>query len=178
VAGIGVIGVERCWPMEEILARFRMSDEDAARLHAYFPNVTVTQLAPPAHPAPRVPLHGHEAAARPHSPLLVARTAVALAPVPRMPGPLNLQVAISQAGLRGGSNRQAIPSKGGNTSAKPRITASSAAFAGAIGPQRSSANLGTASAQAPWPGPLDVLDVLDVLAYGLDNVEPVCVRCR
>jgi uncharacterized protein YuzE len=54
VVGIEVISPQRSWPVEEIIKRFRLSGEDSAQLRAYFSGPA--QLAPPAHPAPRVPV--------------------------------------------------------------------------------------------------------------------------
>jgi uncharacterized protein YuzE len=57
VVGIEVISPQRSWPVEEILARFKMSTEDVAQLRAYFAGPAGTaQLKPPAHPATRVPV--------------------------------------------------------------------------------------------------------------------------
>jgi uncharacterized protein YuzE len=37
VVGIEVIGLQQVWPIEEVLSRFPVSDEDAKHLRAYFP---------------------------------------------------------------------------------------------------------------------------------------------
>jgi len=55
VLGIEVIQPERSWPLEEILRRFFFAEEDARELRVYFPHPE-TQIHPPAHPAPRVPV--------------------------------------------------------------------------------------------------------------------------
>jgi len=54
IVGIEVIGPERCWPLEEILARFEVAAEDAEQLQAYFSQPT--QLVMPEHPALPVPV--------------------------------------------------------------------------------------------------------------------------
>jgi uncharacterized protein YuzE len=54
IVGIEVIGPERCWPLEDILARFGVAAEDAEQLKAYFSQPT--QLAVPEHPALPVPV--------------------------------------------------------------------------------------------------------------------------
>jgi len=54
VVGIEVIQPDRSWPLEEILTRFAISQEDARELRAYFPYPN--QIVPPAHPAARVPV--------------------------------------------------------------------------------------------------------------------------
>jgi uncharacterized protein YuzE len=53
LVGIEVISPQRSWPVEEILARFEASAEDAAQLRAYF----VGPLAPhsSSHPCIRHP---------------------------------------------------------------------------------------------------------------------------
>ena len=54
LVGIEVLSPQRCWPLEDILGRFRVAEIDAAQLRVYFPYPA--QLVPPAHPAPRVPV--------------------------------------------------------------------------------------------------------------------------
>lgn len=54
IVGIEIIGPDRTWPVEDILARYHVVAEDAAQLRAYFPSGA--QLAPPGHPASRVPV--------------------------------------------------------------------------------------------------------------------------
>ena len=54
VIGIEVINPDRPWPLEAILSRFAVSEEDAHELRAYFP-APVT-IIPPEHPAARVPV--------------------------------------------------------------------------------------------------------------------------
>jgi uncharacterized protein YuzE len=54
VVGIEVITPDRCWPVEDVLTKFRVSPDDAAQLRAYFP--AAAQFAPPAHPVSRVPV--------------------------------------------------------------------------------------------------------------------------
>jgi len=52
VVGIEVLNFDRCWPLTEVLDRFRVGPEDAAQLRAYFSRPA--QLTLPQHPAPRV----------------------------------------------------------------------------------------------------------------------------
>ena len=54
IVGIEIINPDRCWPVDEILAKYSASPEDAAQLRAYFP--AAAQLETPAHPASRVPV--------------------------------------------------------------------------------------------------------------------------
>lgn len=54
VIGIEVINPERSWPLEEILDRFAVAEQDARELRAYFP--TPVTIVPPEHPAARVPV--------------------------------------------------------------------------------------------------------------------------
>ncbi len=54
VIGIEVINPERLWPLEEILHRFAISEEDARELRAYFPHPVA--IVPPEHPVARVPV--------------------------------------------------------------------------------------------------------------------------
>jgi uncharacterized protein YuzE len=54
VIGIEVINPDRSWPLEEILRRFTVPEQDARELRAYFP-LPVT-IVPPEHPAARVPV--------------------------------------------------------------------------------------------------------------------------
>jgi len=54
IVGIEVIGPERCWPLEEILARFNVAAGDAEQLRAYFSHRA--QLVLPEHPALPVPV--------------------------------------------------------------------------------------------------------------------------
>jgi uncharacterized protein YuzE len=54
VIGIEVINPERLWPLEEILRRFTVSEEDAGELRAYFSYPAA--IVPPEHPAARVPV--------------------------------------------------------------------------------------------------------------------------
>jgi uncharacterized protein YuzE len=52
--GIEVIQPWRAWPLEDILARFSVIEDEARQLRAYFPHPQ--QLRPPAHPGLRVPV--------------------------------------------------------------------------------------------------------------------------
>jgi uncharacterized protein YuzE len=54
VIGIEVINPERSWPLEEILHRFAIPEEDARELRAYFP--LPATIVPPEHPAARLPV--------------------------------------------------------------------------------------------------------------------------
>ncbi len=54
VVGIEVIQPERSWPLEEILSRFAVAQQDARELRAFFPYPAA--IVPPAHPAARVPV--------------------------------------------------------------------------------------------------------------------------
>ncbi len=54
LVGIEVLSPQRCWPLEDILGRFRVAEADAEQLRVYFPYPA--QLVPPAHPDPRVPV--------------------------------------------------------------------------------------------------------------------------
>ena len=54
VIGIEVINPDRSWPLEEILQRFAIPEEDACELRAYFP--APMTIVPPDHPAARVPV--------------------------------------------------------------------------------------------------------------------------
>lgn len=54
VVGIEVIQPDRIWPLDKILARYGVSDDDARELQTYFEHPA--QLMPPAHPDPRVPV--------------------------------------------------------------------------------------------------------------------------
>jgi uncharacterized protein YuzE len=54
MVGIEVIQPARTWPLDEILARFNVSNDDARELRAYFEHPA--QLVPPAHPEPSVPV--------------------------------------------------------------------------------------------------------------------------
>jgi uncharacterized protein YuzE len=51
LVGIEVIQPQRVWPLDSILTRFAVSEDDARELRAYFPHPP--QLRPPAHPGPR-----------------------------------------------------------------------------------------------------------------------------
>lgn len=52
--GIEVIQPQRSWPLDEILSRFAITEDDARELWAYF--AEPAQLVPPAHLDPRVPV--------------------------------------------------------------------------------------------------------------------------
>lgn|SRR5487761_1317526 len=54
LVGIEILSPQRCWPLEDILGRFRVTKADAEQLRAYFPYPA--QLVPPAHPSSRVPV--------------------------------------------------------------------------------------------------------------------------
>lgn len=54
IIGIEVINPERLWPLEEILHRFTVSEDDARELRAYFSRPMT--IVPPEHPAARVPV--------------------------------------------------------------------------------------------------------------------------
>ncbi|MGO9728685.1 MAG: DUF2283 domain-containing protein [Streptosporangiaceae bacterium] len=54
VVGIEVIQPERSWPLEEILSRFAVAQQDARELRVYFPHPVA--IVPPLHPAARVPV--------------------------------------------------------------------------------------------------------------------------
>ena len=54
LVGIEVIQPQRAWPLDDILARFAVSEDDARGLRAYFPHPS--QLRPAAHPDSRIPV--------------------------------------------------------------------------------------------------------------------------
>jgi uncharacterized protein YuzE len=54
IVGIEVLQPARAWPLEEILARFSVSEDDSEQLRAYFSRPA--QLIPPEHAAPGVPV--------------------------------------------------------------------------------------------------------------------------
>ena len=54
VIGIEVINPDRAWPLEDILRRFAVSEEDVRELRAYFP--APMTIVPPEHPGARVPV--------------------------------------------------------------------------------------------------------------------------
>jgi len=46
VAGIEVIGRERAWPLETVIERFGIGEDDALHLRAYFPYVATLETWP------------------------------------------------------------------------------------------------------------------------------------
>jgi uncharacterized protein YuzE len=54
IVGIEVLQPARKWPLDEILARFTVNEDDATQLRAYF--AQPAQLVPPEHAAPGVPV--------------------------------------------------------------------------------------------------------------------------
>jgi uncharacterized protein YuzE len=54
VVGIEILSPQRCWPLDDILARFSVAAQDVAQLKAYFS--FPAEFVKPEHPAPLMSL--------------------------------------------------------------------------------------------------------------------------